>query len=160
MTAIDKFDQIVKEAMTARDILVALQKRLEEFTAEEVDEVNARRPEDYELLVEDIITANTVLEDWAENIYTYKQLENEFNREIGQYKPLGFIEWDEEGYYENDDGEEEKCFSYDQEVFVYLERDGKIQVEAFGDIDKFERGEYKQVRKFINKAFKDEGYDE
>ena len=159
MTAIEKFDQIVKEAMTARDILVALQNRLEEFTTKEVDEVNDRRSEDYELLVEDIITANTAFEDWAENNYTYKQLENEFNREIGQYKPLGFIEWDEEGYYTNDDGEEEKYFGYDQEVFIYLERDGKIQVEAFGDIEEFERGEYKKARKFIHQEFHREGYD-
>ena len=57
MTATEKFDQIVKEALNARDILIALQKRLEEFTIAEVDEVNARRPEDYEIFAENIITA-------------------------------------------------------------------------------------------------------
>ena len=55
MTATEKFDQIVKEALNARDILIALQKRLEEFTIAEVDEVNARRPEDYEIFAENIM---------------------------------------------------------------------------------------------------------
>ena len=64
MTATEKFDQIVKEALNARDILVALQKRLEEFTTDEVDEVNDRRRDDYELLLEDLVSATVGLEDW------------------------------------------------------------------------------------------------
>ena len=68
MTATEKFDQIVKEALNARDILIALQKRLEEFTIAEVDEVNARRPEDYEIFAENIITATIALVEVIANL--------------------------------------------------------------------------------------------
>lgn len=80
MNALNKFDQIVKEALNARDILVALQKRLEEFTTDEVDEVNDRRSDDYELLLEDLVSATVGLEDWAENkIYLEHGYDGKYN---------------------------------------------------------------------------------
>ena len=161
-TGTEIFKEALEYTIHARKDLRNVQEMLKNMTRKQIAQLEKESPEMFEALLGTVTSAIVELEDWGEpdDVFNYELEEKNFNREIGQYKPLGFIEWDEEGYYTNDNDEEEKYFGYDQEVFVYLERDGKIQVEAFGDIEEFERGEYKKVRRFINKAFKDEGYED
>ena len=161
-TGTEIFNDTLKKTVEARKALREVQKTLENMTRKQIAQLEEESPEMFEALLGTVTSAIVELEDWGEpdDIFNYELEEENFNREIGQYKPLGFIEWDKKGYYTNDDGEEEKYFSYDQEVFVYLERDGKIQVEAFGDIEEFERGEYAKARKFIYQEFRQEGYED
>ena len=161
MNALNKFDQIRKEALNARDILVALQKRLEEFTTDEVDEVNDRRPDDFELLLEDLISANVGLEDWAHVDYNYAAFVKEFRKEIGEYKVRGHYEWDEDGIWTNHADFDEIYFGFNDKVYVVLRRDGTMKVNAFYSLKKpvFKKGDYDKVRKYLDKIYLEHGYD-
>ena len=163
-TGTEIFKEALEYTIHARKDLRNVQEMLKNMTRKQIAQLEEESPEMFEALLGTVTSAIVELEDWGEpdDTFNYELEEKKFNREIGQYKPLGFIEWDDEGYYTNEDDDEfeEKYFSYDQEVFVYLERDGKIQVEAFGDIEEFERGEYTKVRKFLHQEFIQEGYEE
>ncbi len=162
-TGTEIFKEALEYTIHARKDLRNVQEMLKNMTRKQIAQLEKESPEMFEALLGTVTSAIVELEDWGEpdDVFNYELEVKNFNREIGQYKPLEFIEWDEEGYYNNEDDDEfeEKYFGYDQEVFVYLERDGKIQVEAFGDIEEFGRGEYKKARKFIHQAFHRNGYD-
>lgn len=159
MKAIEKFDQIIKEAEDARQILAGLIKQLEDFTTDEVDEVNARKDNDFEALMNDIVSAEVSLEDCTKRDYDYATFEKEFRKELEDYKVRKHYEWDADGFWTNHDDFDEIYFGFEEEVYVVLKRDGKIYIEAFGEKKTFNKGEYNKVKKYLNKVYLENGYD-
>lgn len=64
MNAIKRFDRIRKEVENIRQSLIGVINQLEDFTSYEVDEVNERKSNDFESLMEDVVKAAVQLEDF------------------------------------------------------------------------------------------------
>lgn len=158
-------NEIFKEALEytihARKDLRNVQEMLKNMTRKQIAQLEEESPEMFEALLGTVTSAIVELEDWGEpdDIFNYDIELQTFKKEIGTYQPMNYYKWDDYGWYTNDDGEEEYFFGFDQEVFIYLLRNGKMQVEAFGDIEVFDRGEYKKVRKFLHQSFHRNGYN-
>lgn len=156
-TGTEIFKEALEYTIHARKDLRNVQEMLKSMTRQQIAQLEEESPEMYEALLGTVTSAIVELEDWGEpdDIFNYETEQKKFDKEIGRFTPWDGFNWDEDGYYTNDDGEEEMFFGWGEEVFVYLERNGKIQVEAFGDIEPFERGEYDKVKEFLMNAFKE-----
>lgn len=156
-TGTEIFNAALKKTVDARKALREVQETLKNMTRKQIAQLEEESPEMFEALLGTVTSAIVELEDWGEpdDVFNYDVEQKKFDKEIGMFAPWNGFDWDEEDYYTNDDGEEEKFFGWDEEVFVYLTRNGKIQVEAFGDIEVFERSEYDKVKEFLMNAFKE-----
>ena len=154
-TGTEIFKEALEYTIHARKDLRNVQEMLKNMTRKQIAQLEEESPEMFEALLGTVTSAIVELEDWGEpdDVFNYDVERQKFDQEIGKFKPGNYYEWDEDGWYTNDDGEEEKYYGYDSEVFVYLLRNGEIQVEAFGDIEVFKRGDYKGAKKFLNEAF-------
>ena len=159
-TGTEIFKEALEYTIHARKDLRNVQEMLKNMTRKQIAQLEEESPEMFEALLGTVTSAIVELEDWGEpdDVFNYDVEQQKFDQEIGKFKPQGYYKWDEKDYFTNDDGEEERYFGFDQEVFVYLLRNGEIQVEAFGDIEVFKRGEYDKVRKYLDEAF-EENYD-
>ena len=160
-TGTEIFNEMLKKTVDARKALREVQETLKSMTRKQIAQLEEESPEMFEALLGTVTSAIVELEDWGEpdDVFNYDVELKTFKKEIGTYQPMNYYKWDEDGWYTNDDDEEEYFFGFDQEVFIYLLRNGKMQVEAFGDIEVFDRGEYKKVRKFIHQSFHRNGYN-
>lgn len=144
------YENIVNELINLKCNLCEIREKIEHLTKQQVKEIESFYPDTLQhvlVAVNNAIKPLTIIHA-PNDIFIYEKEVEKFKKNFEGWNWDG--EWTSDGRY---------CTTWEGEVYVSLNHDGSIHVDAFANKGKdFGIGEYSKAKRYIEKEFRKNGY--